>query len=71
MCFEKIKHKLNEEFNKNKSMIDEIENKLLYISANNFENRFTRTMVFSMVPWILSSLLPNPVIHPLLILVCR
>ncbi len=50
----KIRKKLEEEYNENCSKIDELDDKIRVISANNFETKVNYALAFSMIPWVVS-----------------
>lgn len=51
---EQIRKKLEEEYNENCSKIDDLDEKIRTICANDFELRTTCVMVFSILPWFAS-----------------
>lgn len=60
---EKIKEILEKEYNENCTNINELNEKIRTIKANNFETKLTRTFAFSMIPWAATVLLSPAIIN--------
>lgn len=60
---EQIREKLGEEYNENCAKIDDLNNKIRIINANDIETKVISSMGFSIIPWLVSIFLLPTVVN--------